>query len=171
MIGVSTGHWIEGAAAKTEAAIESWQDLPDYASVNLSEDHAPATIACLLRRGVNIEAGLDSIEDAERLLSLRTTVRPLRILIELSDQDPARALRQADDILTFLSRHDVQRPVLLHGTEASAWPLVTHAFRRRLSTRIGLEDVDLLPSGNTAADNAGIVAAARDLRARPPHDG
>ena len=41
LIGVSTGAWIEDDIEKTRARISSWSVLPDYASVNLSEEDAP----------------------------------------------------------------------------------------------------------------------------------
>src|ERR1017187_8512477 len=37
LVGVSTGAWIEGDADRTLACIGGWCELPDYASVNLSE--------------------------------------------------------------------------------------------------------------------------------------
>jgi uncharacterized protein (DUF849 family) len=53
--------------------------------------------------------------------------------------------------------------VLLHGEGATAWPALRHAARRRLSTRIGLEDVLELPDGSPAPDNAALVRAARGI--------
>ena len=60
-IGVSTGVWIEKDRDGALAAIDNWGELPDYASVNLSEPGAPAVMERLLRRGVGVEAGLASI--------------------------------------------------------------------------------------------------------------
>ena len=37
LIGVSTGAWIENDAERTRKCISMWKELPDYASVNLSE--------------------------------------------------------------------------------------------------------------------------------------
>jgi len=45
------------------------------------------------------------------------------------------------------------------------WPLAEHAFERRWSTRIGLEDGSLLPDGQMARDNAELVRHAVALRA------
>jgi uncharacterized protein (DUF849 family) len=50
--------------------------------------------------------------------------------------------------------------VLLHGFDGGVWPLVRMAAARRLSTRVGLEDGDLLPDGSRAESNAALVAAA-----------
>jgi len=54
-------------------------------------------------------------------------------------------------------------PVLLHGEGTSAWPALLLAGRLGLSTRIGLEDVLVLPDGAPAEDNAALVRAAHEL--------
>jgi uncharacterized protein (DUF849 family) len=71
LIGVSTGAWIENDESRTRACIAQWRELPDYASVNLSEHDAPAVMELLRHRGVGIEAGLASIADAERFKAPR----------------------------------------------------------------------------------------------------
>jgi len=48
---------------------------------------------------------------------------------------------------------DVPKPVLLHGANASAWPLLQRAVESGFSTRIGLEDVKFLPDGSPAELN------------------
>jgi uncharacterized protein (DUF849 family) len=70
LIGVSTGEWIENDADRTIAAIESWTEPPDYASVNLVEDDAPRVMETLAKCDVGIEAGLATAADAERLVTL-----------------------------------------------------------------------------------------------------
>jgi uncharacterized protein (DUF849 family) len=52
------------------------------------------------------------------------------------------------------------RPVLLHGDDASAWALLRRALESGFSTRIGFEDVKVLPDGSVAASNSELVAAA-----------
>ena len=42
LIGVSTGAWIESDEVHTRNCIAQWNELSDYASVNLSERGAPA---------------------------------------------------------------------------------------------------------------------------------
>jgi len=160
LMGVSTGAWIEDSAERTIAAIDAWSDLPDYASVNLSEADAPGIIELLHRRGVGIEAGLGSVLDAERLVSLGKPQKIFRVLIEVEEQEPGTARTVADDIAATLAGAGFQRPILLHGFDATVWPLVTFACQRRWSTRVGLEDGDRLPDGTIAPDNAALVAAA-----------
>jgi uncharacterized protein (DUF849 family) len=163
LVGVSTGAWIEGDADRTLACIEGWRELPDYASVNLSEPGAPAVIERLWRRGVAVEAGLASVADAERLVALGLGARALRVLVEVEEQGEAQALAVAGGIEAVLVRAGLRRPVLLHGLDTTVWRFVARAAERRFSTRVGLEDGCLLPDGAMAPDNAALVAAAIGL--------
>lgn len=161
LIGVSTGAWIEGDREKMREAIRRWSVLPDYASVNLSEDDAPVVMQLLRQKGVGIEVGLASVADAERYISLDDHERVLRVLIELDDeQDLRRACDIADGINNVLRDSRVNRPILLHGFDETVWPFVRLARERRYSTRIGLEDGKHLPDGTIANDNAALVTAA-----------
>lgn len=160
LIGISTGAWIEPDDDRRLALVEGWCELPDHASVNLSEVAAPAMIERLHRRGIGIEAGLATVADARRLVQLGLVPLALRILIEIGEQEPTGALAVVQAIVSVLARHRVHKPVLLHGFDATVWPLVDEAFRRGFSTRVGLEDGRLLPDGTLAASNAALVAAA-----------
>lgn len=160
LIGVSTGAWIENDVAATRAAIAGWRERPDYASVNLSEEDAPAVMDLLRQRGVGIEAGLAIVADAERFVALADHDRVLRILIEIDIQDLPAAREEADGIAAVLERAGVRRQILLHGVDATVWPFVKLAHERRWSTRVGLEDGKTLANGVVAKDNAEIVAAA-----------
>ena len=163
LIGISTGAWIEKNDDRLLEYVARWRVLPDYVSVNLSEKNAPALIERLHRLGVAVEAGLAQSADAERLLALRLERSALRILVEVGEQEPNRAKAVADEILSVLRGSDAQKPILLHGTNASAWPLLRRAVESGFSTRIGLEDASTLPDGSAAESNAELVTAAIDL--------
>jgi uncharacterized protein (DUF849 family) len=171
LIGVSTGAWIENDEQRTRDAIAAWSELPDYASVNLSEPDAPVVMDLLRGKGVGIEAGLASVSDAERFVSRDGHDRVLRILIEVGEQDLAVARQVTDGISGVLERAGVRRPILLHGVDATVWPLVELARQKRWSTRVGLEDGKELPNGMVAPDNAAIVAAAVAIFRRAPAAG
>jgi len=164
LVGVSTGAWIEKDEAQTRDAIAGWRELPDYASVNLSEPDAPAVMALLRRRGIGIEAGLASVADAVRFLDSPDHGRVFRILIEIAEQDMAAAQGIADRIAAILDKAGVRRPILLHGFDATVWPFVAVAHRRQWATRVGLEDGKHLPDGTIAPGNAALVAAAVAMR-------
>ena len=164
LVGVSTGAWIEGDEARTRQCISAWKNLPDYASVNLSEPDAPAIIALLDRMGVGVEAGLATVADAERFVALPHRRRCLRVLIEIDDeQEPSRADLIVDQVALVLARADVARPILLHGFDATVWHLVKRARRERWSTRVGLEDGCHRLNGERASGNAELVSDAIQL--------
>lgn len=161
-VGVTTGAWATPDPAERAARVRSWTVLPDHASVNWHEDGAETVATALWERGVGIEAGIYSgTEAAGRFLAWREAHRVLRVLAEITDPDPRTAPATAAGLVATLS--PVGRPVLLHGEDATAWPLLRVAAGRGLSVRIGLEDVDRLPDGTPAADNAALVRAARGL--------
>ena len=164
-VGVSTGAWIESDETRTRDCIAAWRELPDYASVNLSERDAPAVIGLLHSMGVGVEAGLATVADAERLVALADCRRALRILIEIEEPDLVRADAVADGIAKVLDQAGVWRPILLHGSEATVWHFVKRAHEMRWSTRVGLEDGSQLPNGQTAAGNAALVSETVRLRA------
>ncbi len=164
LVGVSTGAWIERDADRTLACIAGWRELPDHASVNFSEPAAPAVMERLLRLGISVEAGLATVADAERLVSLGLGARALRILIEIVEQDEAEALSVAAGVRAVLARARIHRPILLHGFDATVWRFVEVCAAQRLSTRVGLEDGSLLPDGTTASNNPALVAAAAAIK-------
>ena len=160
LIGISTGAWIEKDDDRTLAYVGRWSIPPDYASANLREKNAPALMETLHRRGIGIEAGLAEKQDAERLVRLGLDRISLRILVEVGEPDIDRAHAVADEIMGVLRSAPYPRPILLHGDDASAWPLLRRALESGFSTRIGFEDITVLPNGTAAASNSELVAAA-----------
>jgi len=171
-VGVTTGAWAEPGPAARVARIRSWTALPDHASVNWHEPGAEEVAAALIERGVAVEAGIWSGTDGAALFR-RSPLGPrvLRVLAEVTDPDPAAARDSAHALLARLgTAHG--RPVLLHGEEGGAWPVLRLAGRLGLATRIGLEDTLRLPDGDRAASNAELVTAGRRewAAARRGHD-
>lgn len=163
LIGISTGAWIEKDDDRLLAYIGRWSVLPDYASVNLSEKNAPAVMERLHRLGIGVEAGIGNADDAERLLRLGLDRFALRFLVEINEQESDRAHAASDEILAVLRSATFAKPILLHGDDASAWPLLRRAIESGFSTRIGLEDARILPNGSVARSNTELVAAAAHL--------
>jgi uncharacterized protein (DUF849 family) len=161
LFGISTGLWIEGDHALTVDRIGRWRELPDYASVNMSEAGAAAVAEALHARGVGLELGLADEADVEAALAARLTDRAFRILIEIVEPEPARAIRVADAMLVRLRAAGTPKSLLLHGMDATVWPLFDLAAARGLSQRLGLEDGVRLPDGTIAGHNAAIIAAGR----------
>jgi uncharacterized protein (DUF849 family) len=163
-VGVSTGAWIEPDLERRLALIRAWR-APDYASVNLSEPGAAEVMQALLDAGVGIEAGVWSVEDAERLAASGAGDGVTRILVEPVDAGATRAVGIVEDIHRALDELGLSAPRLQHGDGDATWVLLTDAVRRGLDTRIGLEDTLHEPGGERATGNAALVRAAGRLGA------
>ncbi|MFC7306882.1 3-keto-5-aminohexanoate cleavage protein [Streptomyces monticola] len=159
-VGVTTGAWAEPEPRRRVERIRSWTVLPDHASVNWHEPGAEEVAAALIERGVAVDAGIWSgTGGARRFLASPLGPEVSRVLAEVTEQHPERAEAAARALLDELgAAHG--RPVLLHGEESGAWPVLRLALRLGLPTRIGIEDVLVLPDGRPAASNAELVAAA-----------
>jgi len=160
-IGVGTGVWIKPGGRERHRLIEEWIVLPNYCSVNLNEDDAVEVIDLLTGKGVGVEAGLWTALDSERFVSEVDPNKCLRVLIEMTSDDPAAALREAARTMEILAKAKCALPILLHGERGSVWACVAEAARLDLSTRVGFEDGRSLPDGSVAQDNASLVRAAR----------
>ncbi|MFF1452511.1 3-keto-5-aminohexanoate cleavage protein [Streptomyces sp. NPDC058274] len=170
-VGVTTGAWAEPDPHARVERIRAWTVLPDHASVNWHEPGAEDVAAALLERGVGVEAGIWSGTDgAARFAASPWGPRVLRVLAEVTDQSAETAEESARALLTDLgTAHG--RPVLLHGEEGGAWPVLRLAGRLGLATRIGLEDTLVLPDGQRALSNAQLVAEGLLQYGRPRRSG
>ncbi|MFI1396552.1 3-keto-5-aminohexanoate cleavage protein [Streptomyces sp. NPDC020681] len=162
-VGVTTGAWAEPDPVRRVEQIRAWTVLPDHASVNWHEEGAERVAAALLERGVDVEAGIWSGTDGARLFGISALGhRVLRVLAEVTDPDAASAETTARGLLAELAAAQ-GTPVLLHGEDGGAWPVLRLALRLGLDTRVGLEDALVAPDGSPAASNAELVAHARAL--------
>jgi uncharacterized protein (DUF849 family) len=165
-VGVSTSLSITGGDPATRrAAVAGWAELPaaarpDFASVNMSEPGLTALVAELRSAGIAAEAGVWSAADASALAELGESIRCLRILVEVIGVPVADPVSVADEILRRLDEAGPAAPRLLHGEQASCWPLVARAGELGLATRIGLEDTLTGPDGRLAGRNADLVRQA-----------
>jgi uncharacterized protein (DUF849 family) len=165
-VGVSTGLWISGGdVAARLAMVGGWAGLPaaarpEFASVNLAEPGFADLAGMLRSAGVGVEAGVWSPADAEALAAAGDPDSWLRILIEVIDAPAGGAVDAAEAILRRLDDLGTTAPRLLHGEGAACWPLIAHAGRLGLPTRIGLEDTITGPTAEPADDNAELVRLA-----------
>ncbi|MGW2833753.1 3-keto-5-aminohexanoate cleavage protein [Streptomyces sp. NPDC001286] len=159
-VGVTTGAWAEPDPAARLARVRSWADLPvlpDHASVNWHEEGAEEIAAALIDLGVGVEAGIWSGTDgAARFAVSPLAGRVLRVLAEVTDRSAGTAEDSARALLDGLGPAP-GRPILLHGEDGGAWPVLRLAGRLGLATRIGLEDTLVLPDGQPALSNAELV--------------
>jgi uncharacterized protein (DUF849 family) len=159
-VGISTREGIMADPAARQWAFQAWKILPDYVSVNLSEEDAPEVIRLMLQRGIGIEAGLATVADAKRYVALPEAASCLRILIEIDEQESTAAIVMAHGIIAVLDKAGSKLPRQLHGFDASKWVMHAEALRLGLDQRIGFEDGGFLPDGRRAQSNAELIAAA-----------
>jgi uncharacterized protein (DUF849 family) len=165
-IGVSTGEWIVPDPSQRLALISEWRVLPDFVSVNFHEDGATRVARLFHERGVGIELGLIDASAVDKALAGGWDKRCLRILLEPQDDTFEAALENVIEMVQILDLADVSAPRLLHGFEATAWPMLQEAGRRDYQCRIGLEDTLYLPDGELAAGNVQLVNTAIEMLAR-----
>ena len=162
-LGVTTGYWALPDADARLHAVERWNELPDFASVNWHEPGSEQLAELLLSRGVGVEAGIFHAEAAASWAASEMAPHCMRVMIELEgDGDIATA----DELLSQVMAAASPAPVLLHGLDESCWPLLQHAGRRGVQTRIGLEDTVRMPDGSPAPGNVELVSAALALLTR-----
>jgi uncharacterized protein (DUF849 family) len=165
-IGVTTGRWIQPDPRLRIEAVRAWGRLglakPDFCSVNVHEAgwvdicHAAASV------GIGVELGVWTSGDAVTLRKNGIPPMTLRVLAESTVTDPETAVAESVRILRALGRMSV--PVLLHGEEGGAWPVLEYALRTKQDTRIGFEDVLQRPDGWLATGNDDLVRAAQAIR-------
>jgi len=163
-VSVSTRDGIVGSPAAKVADVSEWPPPrlggPDCASVNWHEDRAVEVAAALEGKGIGVGAGLWTPEAARELVAGSWPGRIERVLVEVipgatpGEDGPAAA----EGILAALGESPA--PVLVHGEQNWAWPVLRWARGAGFDLRIGLEDTCRLPTGREARDNAELVAVA-----------
>ncbi|HEX7307028.1 3-keto-5-aminohexanoate cleavage protein [Lentzea sp.] len=142
-----------------ETLIASWGPLaagrPDVASVHAGDPAWRELARALHRVNVAVELVVGAPADLRDLpggisrvtvTATRATAEPLLRLVE-----------------------PLGLPVLLHGADADAWPVLTYAARLEHHVRMGLQDTLVKPDGTPARNNAELVSLARrNQRARAP---
>jgi uncharacterized protein (DUF849 family) len=164
---MSTGAWAAPDPAARVAAVRAWTTLPHSASVNWHEDGSDEVAIALHDRGVAIEAGLWHADGVRAWARSPLRDRCWRVLVELPESldEEATAATTEDLLARVRAVAGNELPILLHGEGSSTWPVLRLAALHGLSTRIGLEDVLVLPDGAPAADNVALVRAARAVLA------
>jgi uncharacterized protein (DUF849 family) len=163
-VSVSTRDGIVGSPRLKVAHIAEWpsSDLggPDCASVNWHEDGAIEVAAALRDNGFGVEAGIWTPSAATRFVSTSWPRLVERVLVELIPgvTPGADGPWAASRVLAALGRSPA--PVLVHGEDEWAWPVLRSAQAAGYDVRVGLEDTLYLPSGQQARDNAELVRTA-----------
>ena len=160
---LSTGLWIvDGDPEARAALIGAWTVLPDVCSVNVGESGWRELVKLLADRGIGVEVGIWSHDEAVAFASSGLEDRCVRALVEPHDPEPGAAVVTAAGIDGVLGEIGIALPRLHHGYDAATWGVLDAAVPAGRDIRIGFEDTLTLPDGALARDNAALVAAARN---------
>ena len=95
-ISLTTSAAIVGDPRERFRIVEAWEEMPDLVTANQGEPGIVELCELLLSRGVAIEAGLLSTNDARAFVRSGLAGRCRRVLIEPLDADPDAAVQHAD---------------------------------------------------------------------------
>jgi uncharacterized protein (DUF849 family) len=140
--------------------VAAWEDLPHLVTANQGEPGIVELCELLIARGVEIEAGLLTVDDARAFVTSGIAHRCRRVLIEPLELDPELAVRNAAGMEAIVTAADIALEQVHHGYGAACWAVNRRALARGHGIRTGLEDVTVLPDGSPARDNADLVRAA-----------
>ena len=181
-VGVPMARWLEPSAFRRTGLVQEWARLPpharpDVAAVNVHERGWETVCEALSSVGIGIELGVWTTGDAVQLKQAGMPQGTVRVTAEVTVTDPDSSVAEAVRLLKALRPMSV--PILLHGEEGGAWPVLDYARRQGFDTRIGFEDTLTGPDGVwSATDNEELVRFALgqavtptpELR-RPPRRG
>jgi uncharacterized protein (DUF849 family) len=162
-ISLTTSASIEPDAHRRSELIASWTTLPDLVTANQGEPGIVELCEHLIARGVGIEAGLLSLDDANAFVRSGLTERCVRVLLEPLSVHPQDAVAEAEAMGQTLTTARVSLAQVHHGDGIASWAVNERAVSRGHGIRTGLEDTTLLPDGRRATDNAELVRVARAL--------
>jgi uncharacterized protein (DUF849 family) len=159
-VSLTTSATIVADPKERRRIVEGWEDLPDLVTANQGEPGIIELCELLLSRGVAIEAGLLTIDDANAFVASGLAGRCRRVLIEPLDLDPETAVRHAATMEEIVASAGIALDQVHHGYGIACWAVNRRALHRGHGIRTGLEDVTVLPDGSPARDNADLVMAA-----------
>lgn len=162
-LGISSGDWIEPDFEKRKSYIKSWENVPDFISVNMIEDNAIEISELLLSKNVKIEAGLNDKKAAQIFAESDLRDGCLRILLEPEPETFSEAIQTVTEMENVLHNYNINIPRLLHGFNSAAWDILKEAKRRVYDGRIGMEDTIRLENGKMVTGNLEIMLEAKRI--------
>jgi uncharacterized protein (DUF849 family) len=162
-LSLSTSADIEPDPERRHALIAAWTELPELVTANQGEVGILQLCELLLERGIGVEAGLLSLDDAHAFVAAGIAPRCARAMIEPLDASPEAATAHAAAMEAALADAEIRLEQIHHGDGIASWAVNRRATARGHGIRTGLEDTPVLPDGRLAAGNGELVAAAAAL--------
>ncbi len=135
-ISLTTSAAIVGDPAVRFRIVEAWEEMPDLITANQGEAGIVELCELLLSRGVGIEAGLLSVDDARAFVLSGLAGRCRRVLIEPLNADPEAAVQHAASMEDIVVSAGITLEQVHHGYDMACW-----AVNRRTS----IEDMASAP--------------------------
>ena len=164
-ISLSTSAEIEPDPDRRRAMVAAWIDLPELVTANQGEERIVELSELLIDRGVGIEAGLLSLDDAHTFVASRIADRCVRAMIEPLGEDPDAAVAEAAAMEEALVAAGIALQQVHHGDGLASWAVNRRGAARGHGIRTGLEDTPVLPDGTEASGNGELVKAAAEILA------
>lgn len=165
-ISLTTSADVEADPVSRYRAVEAWTELPDLVTANQGEDGIADLCELLASRGVGIEAGLLSLDDAQAFVASGAARWCVRVMVEPLDADPGAAIAHAEAIEKLVTQAGITLEQVHHGDGIASWSVNQRAIPLGHGIRTGLEDTPVLPDGQQARDNAECVATAVTMLGR-----
>jgi uncharacterized protein (DUF849 family) len=165
-ISLSTSADIEPDPERRHALVAAWTDLPELVTANQGEESIGELCELLFERGVGVEAGLLSLDDARAFVASGLAPRCTRAMVEPLDPAPDDATAHAAAMEALLVDAGIDLEQVHHGDGIASWAVNARAAARGHGIRTGLEDTPVLPDGRLATGNGELVAAAAALSPR-----
>ena len=159
-ISLSTSADIEADPERRLALVAAWTELPELVTANQGEQGILELCELLIERGIGIEAGLLTLDDAHAFIASGLAPRCVRAMVEPLGEEAEAALSEAEAIETTLAEAGLTLEQVHHGDGLASWAVNRRGAARGHGIRTGLEDTPVLPDGTQAAGNGELVAAA-----------
>jgi uncharacterized protein (DUF849 family) len=165
-ISLSTSADIESDSERRHALVAAWTELPELVTANQGEEGIGELCELLFARGIGVEAGLLSLDDAHAFVDAGLAPRCARAMIEPLDAVPEQATAHAAAMEATLADAGIDLEQVHHGDGIACWAVNARAAARGHGIRTGLEDTPVLADGRLATGNGELVTAAAALRPR-----
>jgi len=120
-ISLTTSAAIVGDPEERFSLVEAWEEMPDLVTANQGEPGIVELCELLLSRGVGIEAGLLSIEDARVFVRSGLAGRCHRVLMEPLDAAPDAAVQHAATMDAIVVSAGITLEQVHHGYGIACW--------------------------------------------------
>lgn len=117
--------------------VAAWEDMPDLVTANQGEPGILELCELLLSRGVGIEAGLLSVEDARAFVRSGLASRCRRVLIEPLDADPDTAVQHAGKMEDIVTNAGIALEQVHHGDGMACWAVNRRGLQKGHGIRTG----------------------------------